>query len=529
MTLRKYCVLALVVIVAMLIPLGGAIPVAAELASGPASTSPGLHTGWMTEEYTNCYNVTSSYNRTFEYYVPSSYTPSEEVPLLFSFHGLGSNGDEQRDLTRFDVLAEREGFIAVFPYSTALDPDDYPEAELPPLLGAEKQWNLGAGSLQYYAGIDDVAFVSDMVNWFEENYDVNTNQIYSTGMSDGALFSYLLAFNLTGTFAAIAPVCGPMPWGFDTPETTPLTVILMHGTDDPILAYDGYGGQGGNVTYSVDETVAYWCAVDDIDMESPGPEVTTWGPTAKDPTSVTRYVYSGGTNETRVILFKVDGGGHCWPGGPQYLGAALVGLATTHIDGSGQIWKYLSPDPKYYLRICSTYDGGITNYGGSVTTPGEGSFFYYPSGGEQLTNLVAEPKNSNYEFASWTGDVSTIGNSAAAATTITVTPDKDYEIFANFQHVSAAPPEPTPTGGCFIATAAYGTSTARQLDVLRSFRDNVLLKSTIGSRLVDIYYRTSPPIADFISRHEVLRTLVRELLIDPIVWLAQATENMWQS
>jgi hypothetical protein len=79
---------------------------------------------------------------------------------------------------------------------------------------------------------------------------------------------------------------------------------------------------------------------------------------------------------------------------------------------------------------------------------------------------------------------------------------------------------------CFIATAAYGTSTAEQLDVLREFRDGVLLKSTVGSRLVDLYYQVSPPIADFISEHSFVRALVRELLIDPIVWVVEATGDI---
>jgi hypothetical protein len=87
----------------------------------------------------------------------------------------------------------------------------------------------------------------------------------------------------------------------------------------------------------------------------------------------------------------------------------------------------------------------------------------------------------------------------------------------------------TPAAGCFIATAAYGTPTAREIDALREFRDNVLLKSTVGSAFVDFYYRTSPPIAGFISRHEGLRTLVRELLIDPIVRVVQVTGGIWRN
>ncbi|MBA7691811.1 hypothetical protein ES703_100365 [subsurface metagenome] len=87
---------------------------------------------------------------------------------------------------------------------------------------------------------------------------------------------------------------------------------------------------------------------------------------------------------------------------------------------------------------------------------------------------------------------------------------------------------PPPNGnGCFIATASYGTSTAAEIDTLRAFRDEVLLQNSLGSQLVAIYYEVSPPVADFISEHEGLRTLVRELLVDPVAWLVEATEAIW--
>ena len=81
--------------------------------------------------------------------------------------------------------------------------------------------------------------------------------------------------------------------------------------------------------------------------------------------------------------------------------------------------------------------------------------------------------------------------------------------------------------GCFIATAAYGTATAEQLDVLRAFRDQVLLQSPLGSGFVAWYYQASPPVADFISENSLLRTVVRELLIDPMVGLARLTQGLW--
>jgi hypothetical protein len=89
-------------------------------------------------------------------------------------------------------------------------------------------------------------------------------------------------------------------------------------------------------------------------------------------------------------------------------------------------------------------------------------------------------------------------------------------------------PSPFPLP-CFIATAAYGTPDAKQINVLREFRDVVLLKNTVGSKFVSLYYRLSPPIADFIAGNELLRTLVRELLIDPIVWVVEATGDMWRN
>jgi len=96
---------------------------------------------------------------------------------------------------------------------------------------------------------------------------------------------------------------------------------------------------------------------------------------------------------------------------------------------------------------------------------------------------------------------------------------------------------PPPTGGrtartvlgCFIATAAYGTPTAEQIDILREFRDVVLLNNTVGSQFVALYYRLSPPIADVIAGNELLRSLVREFTVDPIVWVVDITGDLWRN
>jgi hypothetical protein len=89
------------------------------------------------------------------------------------------------------------------------------------------------------------------------------------------------------------------------------------------------------------------------------------------------------------------------------------------------------------------------------------------------------------------------------------------------------PSVPPGACGCFIATAAYGTDTAQELDILREFRDTVLLPSRLGAGFVSLYYKTSPPAADFISRHELLRTAVRVGFVDPIVAILNWSFALW--
>ena len=90
------------------------------------------------------------------------------------------------------------------------------------------------------------------------------------------------------------------------------------------------------------------------------------------------------------------------------------------------------------------------------------------------------------------------------------------------------PTEP-PNGGCAIATVAYGTHTAQELDILREFRDAVLLPNSLGSKFVSLYYKTSPPIANFLSQHQVLRTAVRVGFIDPIMKILTWSHDLWSA
>ena len=74
---------------------------------------------------------------------------------------------------------------------------------------------------------------------------------------------------------------------------------------------------------------------------------------------------------------------------------------------------------------------------------------------------------------------------------------------------------------CYIATAAYGTPLHEDIDALRDFRDEYLMTNPPGRTFVKIYYTTSPPIADAIRENERLRTIIREGLVKPLVYISR--------
>jgi hypothetical protein len=127
---------------------------------------------------------------------------------------------------------------------------------------------------------------------------------------------------------------------------------------------------------------------------------------------------------------------------------------------------------------------------------------------------------SGYQFVRWTATAGTFGNANAASTVFTM-PGADVTVTATFEVVGGGGLE------CFIATAAYGSPTAEQLDVLREFRDVVLLPSSLGAEFVSLYYKISPPIAEVISQHDFLRTVVKVGFVDPIVAILNWSYALW--
>jgi uncharacterized repeat protein (TIGR02543 family) len=165
-------------------------------------------------------------------------------------------------------------------------------------------------------------------------------------------------------------------------------------------------------------------------------------------------------------------------------------------------------EPGYTLTMAASPIMGGTAYDVTGASP-------YSEGEIVSIQAVAA---SGYQFAGWAAPAGSLANAYAAATTFTM-PAQNVVVTATFQVI------PT-SSGCFIATAAYGCPAVEQLDVLRGFRDGVLLESAAGSQFVALYYRLSPPIADLISGNSFFRTMVRELLVDPLAWVIGAAGDV---
>jgi polyhydroxybutyrate depolymerase len=233
----------------------------------------------------------------------------------------------------FNKMSDQDGFIIVYPD------------------GIELNWNDGrmdeeANDRAHRDNIDDVSFISALIDSMIQNYNINPKRVYVTGISNGAIMSYRLACELSHKITAIAPVDGNIPTMIftDCSPSRAVSVLAINNTDDPLVPFQGgeiYGQfhriKLGKVL-SVDESIGFWvtrnrCSVTPAVNDEPDLD-------PKDGTRVTRKQYVNGIEGTEVILYAVDGGGHTWPGGVQYLPAWIIGKTCRDFDACEVIWSF---------------------------------------------------------------------------------------------------------------------------------------------------------------------------------------------
>jgi len=155
--------------------------------------------------------------------------------------------------------------------------------------------------------------------------------------------SFRLACSLPDKIRAIAPVTASIPSAIlplCRSEST-VSLALFNGTDDPLVPY--YGGQitvfrkqKGEVL-STEETIRIWSTKNRC---TPEPRVTTLPDLTKDGTRVTKTEYSKCAAGSKIVLYRIEGGGHTWPGGRRYLPVPLIGRTSRDINACDEIWSF---------------------------------------------------------------------------------------------------------------------------------------------------------------------------------------------
>ena len=252
--------------------------------------------------------------RTYILYVPASYTPGTDAPLVINFHGYTSNATEQMFYGDFRSIADTAGFLIAHPQGT-LDGSNEP------------YWNADWGG-----SVDDIGFTAALIDSISADYSVNQSRVYSTGMSNGGFMSYTLACSLSDRIAAIASVTGSM----NTNQTIgcnpqhPTPIMEIHGTADAVVPYLG------NVNIApVSSVLSYWvntnvCDLTPIETAVPDIDVT-------DGCTATHFVYKNGNNGSEVEHYRVNLGGHTWPGAP-----ISIGITNQDFNASEKIWEFFA-------------------------------------------------------------------------------------------------------------------------------------------------------------------------------------------
>ena len=261
---------------------------------------------------------------------PSLTSSGGHLPVVLLLHGASSSPsgvDFDSDMSSY---ADKENFIVVYPSGTPLGPSPM------------RFWNAGicCGPASNH-GVDDVAFVRELLSHLKGEFPVDPARVYIAGVSNGAMMAYRLAVELSDQIAAIGSIDGCM-FPPHKAAIDPVSVIEFHGTRDPVIPYDG--GTGRWFFYKIKnvppvaETVAYWVAHNNCQVK---PIVTEDG-------DVVREAYTNGTNGSAVALVTTRGGKHVWPGGR---GAFLAGHASTHLMSTREMLDFFWAHPKRSLSV----------------------------------------------------------------------------------------------------------------------------------------------------------------------------------
>jgi len=268
--------------------------------------------------------------RTYFLHLPHAYRSEAKLPLVIVLHGGGKgNGHTPGKYLGFTALADMKGFVVVYPN------------------GIDDHWNDGRGVTYRGASdnsVDDVGFISQLIDKLIKVYKVDSHKVYVTGISNGGIMTLRLGCEISSKLAAIAPIAANIPKNIMNAckPDAPLPILLMDGTDDHVVPYNGgyvhfLWRKMGEVV-STKETILFWvrhnhCNVTAKEKELPDIDLT-------DGSRVTVTTYANPKNRCNVILYTIHGGGHTLPGSNIPDRPLLLGKKNKDINGAEVIWQF---------------------------------------------------------------------------------------------------------------------------------------------------------------------------------------------
>jgi len=254
--------------------------------------------------------------RIYHLHIPSGYQANQAQALLLDFHGHDSNGTLQERYTGFSELADQDHFIVVYPQGTR-GPDN------------ETGWASGGPK---DPTIDDVLFVSDLLNHLQATFCIDPRRIYATGISNGGGMVGLLACKLSGRLAAFAPVAGSFyPISGECQPSRPTPLLEFHGTADPVVPYEG----NSHIDLPpIPRWLQEWAKRDGC-MNTPIIFFQKAGVTGEN--------WRMCRGNTAIVHYRINGGGHTWPGAT--IDKTKYGATTHTIDATTLICQFFATHP----------------------------------------------------------------------------------------------------------------------------------------------------------------------------------------
>jgi polyhydroxybutyrate depolymerase len=258
-------------------------------------------------------------------FVPTT-AVSDPAPVVLNWHGIGSNGTEQAEYTGYETLAEQEGFIVVHPTGVPFGGDDgFSFWELTALDSPDR---------------DDLAFADALIDTVVADWCADPDRVYSTGMSNGGLFTSELVCGRADRIAAAVSVAGiTHPDGCE--PTRPVPYLAFHGTDDDAISYTGTGEStildvlfpNGILGQAMPDEFAEFAADAGCD---PDPVRTEETP------EVISSAYGSCDDAVPMTFYEIVGGGHTWPDSPLADQLAGFGFFTDDISATADGWAFMS-------------------------------------------------------------------------------------------------------------------------------------------------------------------------------------------